>query len=230
MEKVFAVIGLGAFGVQLCLTLMEKGGKVIAIDSNPDLVDMMKDKVTSAVLLDASDDQALSHAALDNIDYAIVAISDNIEANILSTAILKQIPVPFVLSRAVSEIHEKVLKQIGADEVINLEVDEGERIASRLIAPDILDRVPISAELTIAEAYMPKEFQGGKVTELGLMEKFNLSLVIIKRITTDVDEDGVPKKKEIVIYPQDNAVLEKNDILVVLGKNSDIDNFMKAGE
>ena len=230
MDKVFAVIGLGSFGRQLCSTLMEKGGKVIAIDNNPDLVDMITDNVTSAVLLDSTDERALSGASISEVDYAIVAIGDNIEASILTTAILKQLSVPYVVSRAVSEMHYKVLKKVGADEVLNLEVDEGIRVASRLIAPEVLDRIPISADISIAELFLPKELKGKKADDLQLKKKFNLSLVMIERTVTDLDEEGNPSKKETVIQPEENKVLEENDVLVVVGKNSDIDEFIGAGE
>ncbi len=230
MDKVFAVIGLGSFGRQLCSTLMEKGGKVIAIDNNPDLVDMITDNVTSAVLLDSTDERALSGASISEVDYAIVAIGDNIEASILTTAILKQLSVPYVVSRAVSEMHYKVLKKVGADEVLNLEVDEGIRVASRLIAPEVLDRIPISADISIAELFLPKELKGKKADDLQLKKKFSLSLVMIERTVTDLDEEGNPSKKEIVIQPEENRFLEENDVLVVVGKNSDIDEFIGAGK
>lgn len=230
MDKVFAVVGLGSFGRQLCETLMEKGGKVIAIDDDPALVEMMTEKVTSAILLDATDENALAGASLGDVDYAIVAIGENIEASILSTAILKQLSIPYVVARAVSEMHQKVLRKVGADEVVNLEVDEGIRVAGRLIAPEVLDRVPVSADISIAELFLPREFRGKKAEELQLKKKFSLSLVMIKRTVSDIDREGNPDKKDIVIYPEENAPLEENDVLIVVGKNSDIDDFMKAGE
>ncbi len=230
MDKVFAVIGLGAFGRQLCATLMEKGGKVIAVDNDPALIDMITEKVTSAILLDATDEKALSGASLGEVDFAIVAIGKNVEASILATAILKQMSVPHVVARAVSEMHQKVLRKVGADEVINLEVDEGIRVAGRLIAPEVLDRIPISADISLAELFLPRGFRGKKAADLQLRKKFNLSLVMIKRIVTDIDEEGNPDKKEKVIHPEENAVLEEDDILLVTGKNSDIDDFIRAGE
>ncbi|MDX9800175.1 MAG: TrkA family potassium uptake protein [Spirochaetia bacterium] len=230
MDKVFAVIGLGSFGRQLCATLMEKGGKVIAIDNNPDLVDTITDKVTSAILLDSTDEKALSGASLGEVDFAIVAIGDNIEASILTTAILKQLSIPYVVARAVSEMHQKVLKKVGADEVVNLEVDGGIRVASRLIAPEVLDRVPISTDISLAELFLPKEFKGEKSDDLQLKKKFSLSLVMIRRTVTDLDEEGNPVKKDILIQPEENRMLEESDVLIVVGKNSDIDEFIGAGE
>ena len=230
MDKVFAVIGLGSFGRQLCITLMEKGAKVIAIDKNPDLIEMITDRVTSAILLDSTDENALSGASLEDADFAIVAIGDNIEASILTTAILKQLSIPYVVARAVSDLHQKVLKKVGADEVVNLEVDEGIRVACRLIAPEVLDRIPISADISLAELFLPGEFNGRKAGELQLRKKFNLALVMIKRTITDIDTEGNPDKKDIVIHTEDETPLKENDVLIVVGNNSDIDDFIGAGE
>ena len=226
MDKVFAVIGLGSFGRQLCETLMEKGGKVIAFDKNPALVEEMSETVTRAVLLDSTDEVAISQAALEDADMAIVAIGDNIEASILTTAILKELSVPYVMARAVSETHQKVLKKIGADEIINLEVDEGIRLATRLIAPEVLDRIPVSSGISLAEIFLAEEFSGKKAKDLNLKKNFNLALVMINRSKPDIDDAGNPVKNEQSLIPEDDTVFEKNDILMVLGKNADIDEFI----
>ncbi len=153
MEKVFAVIGLGSFGRQLCTTITENGGKVIAVDNDPVLVDQMNEVVTKAVILDSTDETALSALLSDEVDIAVVAIGDNIEANILTTAILKQIAVPYVISRSVTDLHQKVLKQIGANEVINLETGGGIRLGKRLIAPQLLERVAFLRSTVFLKLY-----------------------------------------------------------------------------
>lgn len=230
MEKVFAVVGLGSFGRQLCITLMEKGGKVIAVDKNPDLVEMMKEKVTSAILLDAVDEKALSGASIQEADFAIVAIGENVEASILATLILKQLSVPYVIARAISEIHHKVLKKVGADEIINLEEDEGIRLASRLAAPEMLDRIPLSADISIAEIYLPTALKGRKGSELQIDSKFDLAMVAMRRFSTEIDREGNPLKKEVLLTNWKVARLTENDVLIVMGKNRDIDRFIEEGE
>ncbi|MFP4644907.1 MAG: potassium channel family protein, partial [Spirochaetales bacterium] len=134
-QKTFAVLGLGVFGRQICETLVERGGSVIAIDQAPDLVEQVKETVTQAILIDATNEESLSEAALDDVDVAVVAIGDNVEASILTTALLKKKGVAQVFARAISALHARVLKQVGADEVLNLETDAGSRLANRLIAP-----------------------------------------------------------------------------------------------
>ena len=230
MEKVFAVIGLGSFGRQLCSTIAENGGKVLAVDNDPLLVEQMNEIVTKAVVLDSTDENAVTALLKDEVDIAVVAIGDNIEANILTTAILKQISVPHVISRSVTDLHQKVLRQIGADEVINLETGGGIRLAERLLAPQRLERISFSSEYSLAEIMLPPVFFQRKIEELQLDSKFSLNLIFIKRIKIDIDEIGNPEKEISIIIPENSVLLQENDILIIAGKNRDLEKFIKASE
>ena len=225
MDKTFAVVGLGTFGRQLCEVLARKGGTVIAIDNDPQLVDRVKQAVTQAVLVDATDEEALATAPLDNVDIGVVAIGDNMEASILATTLLKRLAVPYVVSRAISDLHQQVLRQVGADEVVNIEIDEGTRIANRLIAPDVLDQFPISAEISVAELYVPKAIVGATLAELDLRNRYRVNMVSIKRAQVDVDELGNPRRREEVIFPGPQDSLLADDTVLVVGRNDDIERF-----
>ena len=222
-EKVFAVVGLGSFGRKVCEVLVEKGGKVIAIDHDPALIDKIKDTVTQAVLLDSTDEDNLSSAPFDDVDVAVVAIGDNIAASILTTALLKRIGIRHILARAISELHEQVLKQVGADEIVNIEIDEGQRIGIRLISPEILDRIPVSQSISVAELYTPKSFAGKTLLQLDLRRKFHINIIAVTRVNLTVDEMGNPVRNEQVIFPTGDEMLEETDVILVVGRNEDVD-------
>lgn len=222
-EKVFAVIGLGAFGRKVCEIITERGGRVIAIDNDATLIDRIKDTATQAILLDATDVESLTNAPLDDVDVAVVAIGDNIAASILTTALLKRVGVPYILARAISELHEQVLKQIGADEIVNIEIDEGIRIGSKLMSPQVLDRIPVTQTVSVAELYPPKSFVGKSLAKLDLRGKFNINVIAITRVTLSIDETGNSIRKEQVIFPSGNDVPEETDVMLVVGTNEDID-------
>jgi trk system potassium uptake protein TrkA len=224
-DKVFAVIGLGTYGKKVAEVLTEKGAQVIAIDNSPENVDRIKNSVTAAVLIDSTDESALLKAPLDDVDTAIVAIGDQIEASILTTALLKRRGIPYIVSRAVSDIHETVLRQVGANEVINLEVAEGIRVAQRLIAPEVLDTIPISGDFSLAEMYVPKIFIGRSLEELKIREKFSVTVISIKRTHIDTDSVGNPTRREELIFPKARDILQDSDILFVVGKNPDIEEL-----
>lgn len=222
-EKVFAVVGLGTFGRELCATLMEKGGKVIAIDNQARLIDRVRDEVTQAILIDSTDEDTIAQAPLQDVDVAVVAIGDNIEASILTTALLKRIGVPRIVARAVTDIHQQVLRQIGADEIVNIEIDEGRRVAQRLISPEVLDTVPLSEQISMAELYAPHSVVGSTLEQVDLRNKFRVNIVSIRRDDISVDEQGNPRRRERLIFPAAGDRLEEGDILIVVGSNEDID-------
>jgi trk system potassium uptake protein TrkA len=224
-ERVFAVIGLGTFGKKVAEVLAEKGAQVIAVDNNPENVDRIKNSVTVAVLIDSTDEAALLKAPLEDVDTAIVAIGDQIEASILTTALLKKRGIPYIVSRAVSDIHETVLRQVGANEVINLEIAEGIRVAQRLVAPEVLDTIPISGDYSLAEMYVPKLFIDRTLGDLKIREKFNVTVISIKRTRIETDTVGNPVREEELIFPQSGDLLRDSDILFVVGKNSDIEEL-----
>lgn len=224
-ETLFAVIGLGTFGEQVCEVLMEKGGRVLAIDNRSEIIEKIKDSVTQAILLNATDEEALSTIPFEDVDIAIVAIGENKEASILVTAILKRIGVSYILARATSELHSRVLKQVGADEVVNIEISEGKRVAQKLLAPEILDRIPISETITVAELYASRSFIGKNLSKLNLRKKFKINIIAVKRSFISIDELGNPIKSEEVIFPDSDTKMKEHDIILVVGRNEDIDIF-----
>lgn len=221
-DRLFAVFGLGTFGFEVCKVLSEKGTKVIAVDKDRKLVDKVKDMVTQAVLIDSTDEDALRNADLQDVDVAVVGIGDSIDGSILTTILLKNMGVPRIIARAVSSVHEQVLRQIGATEVINIAVAEGERLAKRIISPDMVDLMPISKNQSIAEIRTPTKFVDKTLQDIDLRKKYHINLISVKRIETAIDEVGNPLQEENVFCPKPDEELKANDILVLLGSEDDI--------
>lgn len=226
-EKVFAVVGLGVFGRQVCATVAERGGSVLAIDNNADTIERIKETVTQAFLVDATDEDALSQAPLGDVDVAVVGMGDNVEASILATALLKRQAVPYVIARAVSPVHAQVLKQVGADEVINVELDAGTRLGSRLIAPQVLEQVSLSADISVAELHVPQSFVGKTLAELDLRARYQVSVISIRRVRVDVDDMGNPVRDEQIVFPGPDDELRTDDIIHIVGNNTAIERFQE---
>jgi trk system potassium uptake protein TrkA len=215
------------FGRRICETLAERGGSVIAIDNDPSLIEHVKDIATETILVDTTDEEALSQAALAEVDVAVVAMGDNIEASILTTTLLKKQGVAHVVARATSALHARVLRQVGADEVLNIETDAGTRLAGRLIAPDVLDQVSLSSDISVAEMYVPQAVLGATLAELDLRSRFEIAVISIKRTLRDVDELGNPVENEQIVFPGPNDIFLKTDIIHVVGKNDAIESFRR---
>lgn len=224
-KRNFAVIGLGAFGSSVCEVLIEKGADVVVMDRDPATVEQMKGKTSAAVLVDTTDERSLLKAPLEDVDVAIVAIGDDLEASILTTTLLKQRGVPYVLARAVSPLHETVLKRVGANETVNIEVETGIRVARRLVAPDVLDSVPLGGEVSLAEHLIPPYFVGKKVGDLEIESKMKLRLVGVLRLAIDIDDAGESVRRETVLFPGAEDSLAEGDRLFLLGADKDLDAF-----
>jgi trk system potassium uptake protein TrkA len=222
-DLVFTVVGLGAFGMKVCQVISERGGKVIAIDASEERINRVKNLVTQAVIMDATDEEGYKRLSLEDSDVGVVAIGDNVEGSILATALLKKAGVRYLVARAITPVHRQVLSQIGADEVINIEEDMGEQLAVKLIAPQILDLIPISERISMAEIYCPRDFVDKTLADLDLRGRVRLNVVAIKRDSVEVDELGNPHSSEELIFPQAEVVLKTNDILMVVGFNEDIE-------
>ncbi|KFL17216.1 potassium transporter Trk [Geobacillus stearothermophilus] len=212
-KKQFAVIGLGRFGGSICRTLSEQGMEVLAIDIDEDRVNEFAAVASHAVVGDTTDENVLKSLGIRNFDHVIVAIGDNIQASILTTLILKELGVNHITVKATNDYHEKVLKKIGADQIVHPERDMGERIAHNLISNNVLDYLELSDKYSIVEIVASERLDGYSLLELDIRARYGINIVAIKRGTS------------VIVSPLASEIIRKGDVLVVIGADSDIDRF-----
>ena len=215
--KSFAVIGLGRFGRSLALRLASLGNEVLAIDYDMENVQAVADSVTHAVQTDALDESALKALGITEYDCIFVTISEKVESSILITSMLKGLGVKYVVSKAVTELHAKVLKQVGADKVVFPDKDMAEKLAQNLTATSILDYIDLSDKYSIVEVEAPKTFFGKSLKQLNIRAVYGVNVVAIKKRYSD----------DINVSPLPDYVFIENDILVVIGTNEDINKLVK---
>jgi len=213
-----AVIGLGRFGMTLARRLGESGAEVIAIDADARLVDQVKDVVSSAVRLDSTDPAALSNQELAKCDVAVVAIGENFEAALLTTVIVKKLGIKRVICRAQSEVHAEIYRQIGADEVIQPEMQAGATLGRSLASPHIEEVVPLAEGYSLIELHAPQIFFEKTLAGLNLRAKYQVNLVAIKRIRR-VAIGGRNVNEEVLSVPTPDEVIRPGDTLVLVGSN-----------
>ncbi|MGQ9557626.1 MAG: potassium channel family protein [Desulfurispora sp.] len=211
--KQFAVIGLGRFGSSLARTLIRMGYEVLAIDTNEANINNMADVVTHAVQANALEDGVLKSLGIRNFDVVIVAIGQDIQSSILVTVMLKEIGVKKVVAKATNELHGKVLERVGADIVVFPERDMGERVARWLVSRNIIDQINLSPDYSLIEMATPEKFLGKTLQEADLRKKYGVTVLAIRR------------NGEFIISPGARQVLEKNDILIVIGQNEKLKLF-----
>jgi len=209
-KKSYAVIGLGRFGSSVAKTLYENDNEVMAIDVNEELVQDSLPFVTHAVQADSTDEQALKNLGIRNFDVVIVAIGQDIQASILTTLVLKELGVNYIVVKAQNERHGKVLYKIGADKVVFPERDMGVRVAHSLISPNTLDFIELAEDYSIMEIVAPKFTEGKTLKEVDFRARFGVNVMAIKT------------GEEFNIAPRAEDSIKKGDVLVIIGHNDDI--------
>lgn len=209
-RKQFAVIGIGRFGSSVASCLAGQGYEVMAVDEDEERVQKISEVVTHAVRADTTDEDALKSLGIRNFDAVVVAIGHDVQASILTTLLLKEAGVAYIVAKAQNALHGKMLEKIGADRVVYPEWDMGTRIAHNLISTNVLEYIELSPELSIVEVTVPRDMVGKELAESNLRERYGLNLVAIRRGET------------ILVTPKPTEVFSRGDILFVIGENKGI--------
>lgn len=223
MHQKIAVIGLGQFGRAIAKHLMAKGAEVLAIDQFQNLVDEMSDEVTLAVCCDPTDKKALEQLDIANFDAVVVSIGANFEKRILCTALLQDLKVKRIITRAQGKDQRLILQKIGIKEILSPEDEVGRLLAERLTHPHIDSYTIMEGDYEIAELKIPQKFIGKKLSEVNLTEWHNLLLVSIKRFEVDKKQGKLMEK--IIGIPTGDTLFLENDKLIVFGTEKSIEKF-----
>lgn len=227
----YLVVGLGTFGQKIVRTLRREGADVIAIDQDKDKVDEIKDIATIAIVIDSTDEAAMRAAQIDDVDAAVVALGEAQEEAILTTVILKGLGIHPIIARAADTLYARVLKLVGADQVIIIEEQMGEETAKRLLAPEISSKVFLTTGHSLVELKASKIFFGKTLKALNIRNTFGVNVIAIQKRVTDVDDEGKVREKIVVNdLPGPNDVVEEGDVLVVVGAESDIERLALTKE
>ena len=224
MER-FAIIGLGRFGMRLARLLAAGGAEVIAIDRHRELVEDIRDDVARAVCMDSTDADALKAQGVDKVDVAVVGVGTNFEAATLTTVILKHLGVPRVISRATSNIRGQVLSSVGADDLVNPERESAERWCDRLLAPSIMERIALAEGYSLAQVASPKSFFGKSLKELGVLTRYKVNVIAIRRAVAQAEGDKAAPSHEVISVPMADTVIQAQDILLLIGSDEAIADF-----
>ena len=215
IERV-AVIGLGRFGTSVVRTLQELGYEVTGIDIAKKPIAAVANLVALAAQGDGSDEELLRSLNVDRSDVAIVAQGENVEANLLSTFVLKGMGVPWVVARASSAVHGELLRRVGANRTVFPERDAGVRLAHSLPVRDVTDYISLSPTAGVAKFPVPAHFVGRRLGELNADRSIPLSVLLIKR-----GEGLLPS-------PADAEVVRAGDVFVVAGTDRDLAGFVEG--
>ena len=214
-NRQFAVIGLGRFGRAVCETLHRMGHEVIGTDIDEKVVaQVLAEKIAAhSIQLDSTDPTALKEAGIYEFDTVIIAIGNYLQESIITTLNVKEAGVNYVVAKASSEIHGKLLRRVGADHVVFPEHEAGCALGHHLTKPAILDRFDIDPDHSIVEVTIPEEFNGKTIAELELRGRYGLNVL------------AIGNRDKFEVNPPPQMMLNHGLAMVVIGSNKDIDRL-----
>lgn len=214
--RTFAIIGLSTFGFYLCKYLAQRGFEVMAVDADESKIEKVKHTVSKAIILDATDKNALGNLGMTDFDVVIVSLGDKIDSSILVTLYLKELGVKEIIAKASTEDHGKILDRIGATTVIFPERDVALRLARSLENINVLDVIPVSPGVSILEFGAPSSFLGKTLRELDINNKYGIQIIMIKEL--------VPEN--LIVVPKADHKIKDSDILIGVGKDQDLKKLL----
>ena len=216
-RKQFAVIGLGRFGTSVAITLQSLGHEVLAVDADEERVRKLSDSVTHVVQANTTDENSLNALGLRNFDAVVVAIGEDVQANVATTLLLKEMGIPFIIAKAKNALHGKMLEKIGADRVVYPERDMGQRVAHSLISSNVLDYIELSPNLSLVEVTAPGIFVGRTLQQTNMRALYGVNVVAIKRYDT------------LIVPPEPDEIIQDCDILIVIGSSEGVQRLEVLG-
>ena len=217
--KRIGIIGSGRFGEALIDSLSEKGAEMLLIDLSHERVQFFADLVTKAVQGDATNARTLKEAGFDTCDVVVICIGNNMEGSIMAAVNCKDLGVPTVVAKAVSDLHGKVLKRVGADIVVYPDRDRAQRLARSLLSRSPIDLFEITDGVSVAEVIPPDDLVGRTLIEGNVRQKFGVTVLAIRRAAED------PRLPRKVIITTGSEKILKDDRLLVFGSDIRIDEL-----
>jgi len=209
----YCVIGLGNFGFHVARTLYEGGHEVVAVDQDREKVQRVQEYASYAIQGDAANKEFLSGQGIGEMDAVVVSTGERSHLSTLITLYLKELKVPRILVKALDEDHGRILEKIGATDIIFPEKDMAIRTARSLSSPNVLEYIPLAEDYSITEVGPPAHFLGKTLIELDLRRKYNVTIIGIKDVLTDV----------FVAVPPPTYIIKDSDLLIFIGKSEDVD-------
>jgi trk system potassium uptake protein TrkA len=224
----YIIIGLGNFGSSIAEKLTNLGHEVIGVDNQMKKVEAIKDKISYSICLDSTDPQAVESLPIKNTDVVIVCIGEDVGDNIMTTALMKKMNVPRLISRSISSLHETVLEAMGIEEILRPEEESAERWLKKLTTSHLVDSFELSKGFSIIEAVVPAKFIGKSLEQIALTKNYNILVLTTIKQTIEKNLIGIPRKvSNVQGVITAKTVFEEGDIMVLYGNDNDIQKLLQ---
>ena len=211
-KKTYAVFGLGRYGIAVARELVENGMEVIAVDVHQNIVNDAAAYLPVCKCADVTDAEVISRLGIGSIDTVIVCMASNLEASVMAVTLCKEAGVKNVIAKCANEMHQKILRRVGADQVVFPENESGIRLAKNLLSSGFIDMISLSKDVSMVEINVKEEWIGKNLIELSLRRKYGFNIVAIKkgdRVNVDIHPEQVIDEDTSLIVIANMSKLEK---------------------
>ncbi len=223
MKTNVAVLGLGTFGSRAALTLSEGDANVLAVDIDEGAVERISSQVTRAVCADAANEEAMETAGALEVDTAVVALRRHFAMAVLAVYMLLKHGIERIFAHVGTEQEGEAIKVVGATDVVFPEHDMADRVAQKLLTPDLADLIPLDRNVVIVEALCPESFAGQSPADLDIRRKYGVTIIAVRSAPPEPGASG-----EINVAPPSDVTLHRGDILYLIGEVEQLDAFKQA--
>ena len=217
-RKEFVIFGVGDFGMNVAKTLANSGATVMVVDKEESQLEKIASEVTHTICADATNPEAMKQLGIRNYDGAIVGIGHNLETSALITMQLKEMDVPFIMVKASTDIEGRILTRVGADKVIFPDREMGIRVGNDIINGNYFEAIELSDAYSIVDMAVPRNWVGKTLQQLNVRSKYGISII------------GIRGLEELNVNPAADYRLLAQDILIVLGHNTEIQRLREIKE
>jgi trk system potassium uptake protein TrkA len=215
--KEFVIIGLGHFGMNVAMTLANSGATVMVVDKDENKLEEIAGEVTHTICADAANPAVLKQLGINNYDGAIVGIGHALETSVLITMQLKEMGMPFVMAKAATNLEGRILHKIGADKVIFPDREMGIRVGNQILNGNYFEAIELSDRYSIVDLEIPSAWIGKSLAELNVRSKYGVNVI------------GIRGLESVNINPDSNEKLKEEDVLIVLGHNTELTKLRGMG-
>ena len=208
--KSVLLIGLGRFGKHIAMELNALGHEVMAVDDNEAHLDEAMPYVTSGQIGDSTNEAFLASLGIKSFDVCIVTISNDFQASLETTYLLKELGAKLVISRAERDGQAKFLLRNGADEVVYPERDLAKWAAIRFTSDHIMDYIDLDDDHGIFEVDVPDQWEGKSILQIDIRKKYGINIL------------GIKRQGQLSLAIDPNRIFDSEDTILVLGTYKDL--------
>lgn len=214
INKTYAVLGLGRYGCAVAKKLADSGAQVLAVDIDEEIVGSLANEVPYCRCADVTVPEVFELLGIGNVDVAIIAMANSLEASVMAITLCKEAGVETVIVKCGCEMHRKIFTRVGADRVILPESESGTRLAKNLLSSGFTDMMDLSQEVSMVESDVPEGWINKNLIELNLRQKYGINVVAVRRgedVSVNINpQEPLTKDMKLIVIAQTKTLAKLN--------------------